>query len=440
MSISGVFPELRKWLAIGTGVGIEIGARDLHITVARVRPSGAEVIGAAFLESFRETPAAEWGSEYSELLRRLGSSHLSAAVLLPRRDVIVRQLPMAGVSKKDLPAAIEFQIDSLHPFGDNEAVYSWTRLGQTGPVLIGIARREAIERYAALFDEAGVKVSLFLFSAAACYSALRLFSAGPKSGFVSASETGEGIEVYGESPARPLFSALFDSDIDKAVGLAASELRIDGAENTPALHEVLPKPAAVPDGYDLSRNALAYAAALAGACPRLALPVNLLPPERRHASSRGMYIPTAVLAFALILVVIGLASITPIEDRRYLNALQSEIARLEPLAKRAAVLDRAIEKTRVRSRLLDEFRKRTTTDLDAIHELTRILPGTSFLTALELTRTQMTASGEAEQAAPLLKTIDASPAFENSEFMMPIGRAGTAEAFGIRAHREGAPK
>jgi len=54
--------DLRKWLAVGTGVGIEIGRRDLDITVARVRPAGVRILGSLTIRDFRNEPAAEWGS------------------------------------------------------------------------------------------------------------------------------------------------------------------------------------------------------------------------------------------------------------------------------------------------------------------------------------------------------------------------------------------
>ena len=58
--------DLRKLLAFGSGVGIEIGAKDLEVVVARVRPSSVEVLGHLTIENYAETPAAEWGSRVRE--------------------------------------------------------------------------------------------------------------------------------------------------------------------------------------------------------------------------------------------------------------------------------------------------------------------------------------------------------------------------------------
>ena len=95
---------------------------------------------------------------------------------------------------------------------------------------------------------------------------------------------------------------------------------------------------------------------------------------------------------------------------------------------------------RARTRLLDDFQKRSKADLDALNELTRLLAPPAWLNSLELTRAGANLSGEAEQAASLLKILDASPMFRNSEFTMGITRIGGAEVFRVRTQREGAPQ
>src|SRR3984885_2627685 len=102
----------RKWLAFGTGVGIEMGREDLIVSVVRLRPSGVRVLGELTIPRFREQPAAEWGENYAAFLQKLGAQHLAATVLLPRDEVTVRQVLLPGVVNKDLEAAIRFEIDS----------------------------------------------------------------------------------------------------------------------------------------------------------------------------------------------------------------------------------------------------------------------------------------------------------------------------------------
>ena len=67
-----IFKDLRKLLAFGSGVGIEIGAADLTVVVARVRPKHVRVTGRLVIENYAARPAAEWGDRKST---RLNSSH-----------------------------------------------------------------------------------------------------------------------------------------------------------------------------------------------------------------------------------------------------------------------------------------------------------------------------------------------------------------------------
>lgn len=433
-------PTVRKFLAIGAGNGIEVGEEDLTVTAVRVRPSGVRLLGAATIAGFRDRPAADWGATYADFVKRAGASHLSATVLLPRSDVIVRLLAMPGVAGRDLAAAIELQIDSLHPFPEGQAVWTWARLGGDGAVLVVIAHREVLDRHISLFAEAGIKVAAFTFSGVALYSALRLLGQPPKGGFIAFAQTGDMLEVYGESEAKPMFSAAFDLPLERAAALAAAELRLDSGSEPLDAASLLPKLKGVPSGFDLSRSALAYAAALTGACPRLALPVNLLPAEYRASNSRAALIPVAALSAVVLLLLAALGSITPIEDRKYMRALESEIAGIEPLARKAGALDREIDATRARSRTLDDFRSRSKADLDAALELTRILAPPTALESLELTRDSVLLVGGAEQAAQLLKVIDSSPLFKASEFSGGLTHTGKFDGFRIRAARKGVPQ
>ncbi len=431
------FPkDLRKLLEFGSGVGIAIGVADLEVVVARVRPRGVRVLGRLAIPGFAGRPAAEWGGEYSLFLKSAGASHLSATVLLPRREVIVRQLALPGVAAGDIEGAIRLQIDTLHPYGDEDVVWGWSALPYGG-VLLGMARRAAVERYVELFAAAGITVSSFTFSAAAVHAAVRLNSHRDGEGFVALGRTPTGaLEVYGESPSRPLFSAELEAAPERAAALALAELRLPPETQPLTLEEVLPRPTVNPVENDLSRNALPYATALAGACPRLAPAANVLPREYRHWRSRAMLVPTEVLAGLALLALIVTIAWPKFENRRYLKMLEAEIARVQPGAFRAAALDRETERTRARTALLDRYRGRTRADLDALNELTRLVEPPAWTNAVELTRDTARITGEAPQAAPLLKILDSSPLFQNSQMDMDQhAAAGAGEMFQIHTNR-----
>jgi Tfp pilus assembly protein PilN len=433
-------PGLARWTAFGTGVGIEIRDTDLYITVIRVRPSETGVLGAAAVTDYRSRPAAEWGGEVMAFLRKVGAGHIAATALLPRRDVIVRTVHLPGVSDRDLESAVALGIDSLHPFADEEVSFSWARIGKSPFVLVGIARRQIIDTYSSLFAEAGLKIGSFTFSAAAVYSALRVITA-PPANFVIVQEAENGFEVYGESEARPIYSATLPVSRDRALAVAQGELRLEPGTEARHLSELLPVPSLFPADYDphstkFEANALPYATALTGACPWLGISGNLMPTDLRRGSSRIRLVPSISLAVILAVLLTLLAIQASWFDARYLDLLQHEISKYEPNARRVESLNRTITTARTRSQSLDDFRRRSKLDMDALAEITKLIPPPGWVSNLEMDRQSIQIAGEADQAATLLKAFDNSPFFEKSEFTMPITKSATGEAFRIRSMRQ----
>jgi Tfp pilus assembly protein PilN len=370
----------------------------------------------------------------------VGTAHIAATVLLPRQDVIVRIVNLPGVGGRDLEAALRLQIDSLHPFAEDDVFFSWARIANSSAVLVGIARREVVDQLASMFAEAGIKVTAFTFSAAALYSAIRLNPARTPEGFVVLRESDRDIEVYGESPARPVFTATFPRMGDRALELATSELRLEPGTQPLAIADVLPKPSVFPASHDPANPefdaiSLTYATALAGACPWLSLDGNLLPLDRRRASSRVRLIPTIALSSMLLILVGALAAQSQWSDNRYLGVLQHEIQRFQPKARQAAEIESSIAAARARTHLIDEYQRRAKHDLDALLEVTKLIPPPGWVASLDMDRTTLQFAGEMNQAEGLLKTLDNSPLFERSEFAMPITRTQNGDAFRVKTMR-----
>lgn len=426
-------PSLKKWLALGSGVGIAIegprGAASLRIEAVRVRPTGARVLGGFSIENFEQQPAAEWGAAYAAFTAKLGLRQAAATVLLPRQDVILRHLQLPGVSDKDLDSAVAFQLDSLHPYEDGQVLASWARLPGSGAVVVAIARREVVERYITLFAEAGVPLAGFTCSGPAIYSALRLFGASPAASLLASGPASGGVEVYGESAVRPLLSAIFELDNERALGLASAELRFEAPVEPVTLAGLLGAEAP-----------LVHAAALASACPHLSLGLNLLPAEQRRSASKLRWVPAAALGVIIVLLAAGLALLPGYQDGRYLKELDAQIAEVQPAATHAQELDQQIADARARTALLDDLRRRPRTDMDVLAALTGLLQPPAWLDSLDLNRQEVQLSGEIPEAAPLLKLIDESPLFEASQFSSPPARGDNGESFRIRTRRSTLPE
>lgn len=433
-------PWMRRLLSFGTGPGIVIGEKALDVVLARVRPGGVEVVDAKTIENFRERPASEWGLEYQDFLKRRSATHKAAMAVLPRREVIVRTVQLPGVTDKDAEAAIRFQLDTLHPFGDEEAAFDWRRVGQSSWVVVAVARRAVIDMYTALFSEAGVKLAGYSFSGGVIHPALRILNEPPAGGFLATvpleDQEWAGVEVYGESEARPFFSAEFEVPLERASALTAAELRLPPEAAPQALGELLPAFKRAPEGFDRNSGALGVCAALDAACPHLAAAPNLLPLELRTASSRAVYIPTIVLAVALALSGGVLLGEGGYQNKKYLERLEAETAKLKPVAERVERLNRETAAMGERIRLLDAYRERPKRDLDTLLEVNKLLPPPAWVQQLQMAPSEVQMTGEIERAEDLLKKFDSSPLFKDSQFTTPINRAAQGELFRMKAARE----
>lgn len=438
------FPLWRRLASFGTGVGIYLGAEDLDIAVVRVRPGGAELAGVHRVTGYHERPAAEWGAEALAFLARLGAEKQAAIAVLPRHEALLRLLTLPGLNEADTENAVRFQLDTLHPFGEDEIASGWVRLNAT-QVAVGIAERRVLEAATTALGEAGLRLACVSFSAPILHAALRVAGAPPSTLLAAWPEPAGGDEYYGESPARPIFSAGFDLPPDRAASLVRAELRADAALDCLPGASLLPWTAPAPAGDPeqtpeplAASSLLAQAAALAAACPHLGEPLNLLPPEQRVSTSRARYIPTLVLGVLLAITGIALLAQDTWLDRRYLAQLQGEIRKVEPAVRRVQTLDNETAELAQRIRLLDSFRAQSRDDLDTLREVNRLVPPPGWIQQLQINRDSVQVGGEAAQAEALLKVFDESPRLRGATFTMPLNRGQNGELFRLRAQREGA--
>ncbi len=427
-------PFLQKWRSFGTGLGVEVGSQNLEFILTSVRPNGIRVIDAFTVLRYRERPAAEWGADVLAFLQKNKITHMSAAVVLPTQDCISRSIALTGVPNSAVDAAIRYQLDGLHPFTEEEATHSFSRLQapRRSSFALGIARNSAIEDYATLFDEAGIDVSSFLTPAAAIYSALRILQQAPAEQFLAIHEDESGLILYGETNTHPIYCVRFPENSDRAVSSASSQIRLPEDAPVARLAALLPHAERLEIGSPLS-----YAASLAGALPAQALSMNLLPVDRRKTSSPWRWVPTSVLLILLMALGLAFAFYQDYENRRLLTRLDAEIARLQPRIDSIKKLDSDIASAEKKAQFLATFSSYPQQDLDSLRELTRIMPMTSFVSRMGLTRAELTMTGEIDQSMEMLRMLDSSPLFKDSEFTSAPGRTLTGkEVFQVRAKRE----
>jgi Tfp pilus assembly protein PilN len=310
-------------------------------------------------------------------------------------------------------------------------VAAWGRLEGSDAVAVAIARRELMDGYTTLFAEAGVKLAGFTCTGVAVHSALRLLGNKAAGDVFAMEPLDNGVEIYGESGSKPLFSAAFelgsDGTADRAIALAGAELRLENVPSPVELSSLLGTGPARP-----------YAAALSSACPLISCSLNLLPVELRQGRSAWQWAPTAALGTAVLLAAIGLAVFPTFHNGSYVDTLTQEINKVQPLAARASAMDKQIETARARTILLDDLRRNSKSDMDVLAAMTGLLRPPTWLESMDVNKGQVSVTGETDQAEPLLKVLDESPLFEGSEFASPPSRAQGVERFSLRTKRTGA--
>ena len=436
--------DWRSWITFGSGVGIDCLGDDLLVTALNVRFGKVTLLGERRLREISSRPAADWGAEYASFLKEFDLGHLAAHVVLPSETVTVRVLALPPIGRKELEAAVAFQIDSLHPYSESDEVsYAWSKLGRPGSVLVAIARRDVIQRQSTLFAEAGIALASITVAAAAIHASLRFLAKPVSAGFAALDEDEAGLEFYGESDSRALLSFHAASGGPRTESYVRSELRLPADQQVTPLRDLLPAPRRKGEGSDLTAltkppyaSVRSYCAALTAACPLLSHPLNLLPKELRESNSRLIYVPTALLVLGVLVAGVIYAVQSSWQRDAYLKTLNAEVAKLEPAARRSKALDKDMAAAVSRTRQVDAFRSRSKADLDVLNELSKILPPPIFLDSLEVRRDEVTVTGEAESAAGLLKSIDASPLFKQSAFVSGIAHQRAGDTFRIRALRK----
>ena len=464
---------MNRILRVGTGCGVEIRGSRLNVVAVKSRPGGVTLLGRMTIEDFRERPPRDWGAEYNEFLKGLRLSHLSCSVSLPRSDVIVREIHLPAMPRKELAAAVGYQLEGLHPYEQDDVYHAFAplqgmneRMSQI-PIAVVVAEKAKIDQYASTFEEAGIAVEAFTVAAAAFYAGVRVRWDSPPVPFVIADFAKDSLEIYGEAKARPLFSARFDLGsipAERALRLAAADLRLeetelasivlaggsesdeeDGRDSKPleaggsfeprSLEELLPAPESPEGFFDAKRNAAALAVGLEAACPRLGWRANLLPPERRKKSARWMYLPTGVLAAALLLLGLAFLLRPLMQDSDYINAVQAEVAKLSQIVAQVERLEAETRHNKGRLALLRSLRQRTEADLSIVRELSSLLPDTVWLTRLEINDEGVRVRGEANRAAPLLGLINDAETLANAEFLTSLVTTDQGDRFQIGAKR-----
>ena len=484
-----------SFLPIGlqSGIGIDCEGDTLRAVYIRRQRNRVRVAGSLEIPEYRELGAAECGRRYREFLGKYGLKAPRTVVVLPRAAVLLRSLGFPSTVEKELARAVEYQLDSLHPFEDggvywDYAVWKWPEesvwakltanpaesVGGRLETLVGIAARKGVDETAAWFDEAGIPVSQFGVKAALWIAMFwaRLQAGFPGTPVLFLLHAGtEQTEFVGYAPGRePIWRELaaatdeaesqdaFFEDVKRELEQARAGLRVAPEDRLPLIvcgsgeskvswvgsselpfrivpAEQLMGPSVTgAEGLGQGNGWAGLAAGLAAAGGGVLVPLNLLPAEKRTYEEAQTHLATYALAALVAALALALGTRGPFQDWLYSRHLDREMQALRPQLRELEVAQIGAEDAQARLSLLRGVRQSARVPLAILNELTRILPEDVWLQQFGYDGQTVNMTGTAPAASGLLQTLAESPYFENPQFRSSISQTREGqERFTINA-------
>ncbi|MBI4444090.1 MAG: PilN domain-containing protein [Acidobacteria bacterium] len=464
-----------NWSLLQTGIGIDARGDDFCAVCVKRVAKRIRVADRLEIAQYHNLSPAECGKRYGEWLRKNGLKLPWTVVALPRAAFLLRRLSLPRVVQKELPQAIEYQLDGLHPF-EGGSVYWDFSVGQASAkrpdgsaqkqaqeaaglvdVLVAIAEKTYINETAAWFREAGIAVSQFSPAAALLLSLAQSCldtERAESTAFLALEFRQDAMELVGCAPDMPMVAKEIplagETDgrlaelLKDQLDLARAELRLDPARRVPliicgadsasvesvlsaesafsvlSVESLLQNGADRVQGFPVQLQTVALAGAFAAVRRNTALSFNLLPLEIRSYRSPWTYLPTYALSALVIFLAVLVGARGTVQDWLYYRHLEREIQVLRPQLEQVETAQSRSQQLAGQLQLLEGAKSSAHVPLEILSELTRLLPEDVWLQQMQYDGSALALSGYARSASGLLQTLAASAYFESPQFTAAI--------------------
>jgi Tfp pilus assembly protein PilN len=165
--------------------------------------------------------------------------------------------------------------------------------------------------------------------------------------------------------------------------------------------------------------------------------LNLIPAQLRHQRNYLRFVPTYALVALLALLGIFAWVREPYQQSLYAERLDAEGKRLAVEVRSVADQEARLNRVSERIKTLDALVRGRDANLEALRELSRILPPGTWLTSYICQDNVVTITGFSESAASIQKLIEDSPVFRDAQFTSAITRdVSGKDRFTVRASIE----
>lgn len=445
---------MSKFTILRTSAGLEITASDLHLAVLRESMGRLRLAHLATITGFVQMADEEKKRSVSELVKKHGIAPARVHLSLLRENGIVRQIEFPVEVRERLQSAVGLQIEALSPWPLAEIHWDCSHAppgkgAKTFLATVVIIPKALLDPWIQFFKSVGLPLSGASLSSVACAHGASVLWPEGKPAIILACEPGsvagslvqteklDSLTISGTETAIQFRSAaerllsmgrVADPDAVRLVVYGSSAASVEGV---PPLR--LPLESADP----ASGRQFGVIAAAFGGMRRGPFNTNLVPRDLRYRRSQLQLIPTYVLIALTVLMGLAMLVREPYQMVLYASRIDSEIQRVAPevrdVSAQEAELNQLSEKYRV---LAGHFQQRDQ-NVEALLEMSRMLPPATWLTNYTYQNEMFAISGFADSASEVQKLIEDSPLFKDAQFTASVTRDPVGQdRFSLRMNLE----
>ncbi len=417
-----------------SAAGLEI--RGEHLLLASLKKGFKSIAVSGFrrIPNFRQLSVPELKRQIYSFLREKHIPKECVILGLPRDQVMIRFLSLPVEVKANLPQVMKFQVDNYEPSEDNGFYYDFCVVGETVggegtskiSVLLALVRKSVLDEYLALFRDVQISFRSIQVSTFALW---RLFIQGrerfKKEPYFLYHFGEKEVEVIGLQGKLPVYSGVLPLNGEEPFtapqvtvtleqGLSSARLQADAVEgiyysgiNSEGRRREIASE--IPDvGLLTSHMKLSSPLSMASELPDLATPMglaldvfqgtsvpglNLLPEERRIRKSPYAMVPTYVLLTFLLLLTAAYFGRDLVQTYFYSKDLEKEIADLKPQVEEVEAIRREMQQLEVKIKYLEKTFCARDGVLEALSEMTTLLPDDTYYNFLSSRETDINTRG-----------------------------------------------
>jgi Tfp pilus assembly protein PilN len=427
-----------------TSVGIEIAGKDLRIAVVREFAGRRRLVRLDVLTGFVGLTEEDSATYLAAHFKKHKLTNYNVHLTFPGAWGVTRDLefPVAVGTGEALRSAVALQVENMSPWTLDEIYWDCAfetpaKGVRTIIVHVGIMPRAVLDPWIGMFRSARLALAGVSLSSLSWAHGVTVLWGKDKPAMVLAAEEGyvEGSLIRSD---HIYTVSLPGADHAQLAPVSASQLmRASRIESPDDLRFVTHGAFSGEAGLESIRlpiegstsdapNFGAISTALLGLI-RTGFHLNLVPPQQRYQRNVLQIAPTYALTGLLILLGVFAWIREPYQQSLYAEQLEEEAQRValevRPLADQETRLNEVTEKLKS----LDGALRTRDSNLEALREISRVLPEGTFLTSYACQDHAVTISGLSDSAASIQRLLENSPTFRDVQFASSITRDATGK-------------